>query len=86
MGLPMFLCDEGGPVIRVLVLTAGFNASARIVNGFAFKYFGNVHNLINVYSSKRMHEPGHLNYACTITGGSIRKNEPVIRNMLEYQT
>ena len=69
----MFLCDEGSPVIRVLVPTAGSNSSARIVDRFAFKYYGKVLNLLNVYRSKHIHEPAHLNYACTITGGSMRK-------------
>jgi len=56
MNLPVFLCDEVVPVIRVLILNPGSNAYARkrIVDNFAFKHYGNLLNLLKLYRSNHM--------------------------------
>ena len=44
----------------------------RIVERFAFKYYGNLRSLLNLYRLKKMHEPAHLNYASTNIGRSMK--------------
>ena len=59
MSLLVLLCNEVAPVVRLLVPNTGSNACARkrIVDCFAFKYYGILFNLLKLYRSKHMYEP-----------------------------
>ena len=67
MGLLVFSCDEVVPAIRVLVLNTGSDKNARETTSY-----GKILKHPKLCGSAHMYESVHLNYACIVTGGSMK--------------